>query len=188
MKAAAVIGGGASLHNFDFDRLRGLYRIGVNKSAWRAPCDAFVTMDGRFETAHSAQIMGFSGMKVSAGLVRDPIPGVVRCARGPDTGLSETWNYLHGDNSGHAALNVAVLLGFKLVYLLGFDMKNDAHWHGGYPQWRNSRMSRHREAWAAALDGCRPLLDSLGITVLNVTKPGVSALTAFPEIPLDATR
>jgi hypothetical protein len=184
--AAAIIGGGATLWRRDFAPLRGFYRIGVNKSAWSTPCEALVTLDGRFEDHYRDSIARFPGLRVSAGVAADPLPGLVRCARGPRTGLSDAWTHLNGDNSGHAALNVAVLLGFRTVYLLGFDFSDVwRHWHVGYPKSWVARAAHASGQWAADLDACAPLLAERGIAVFNVTVPGGSALRAFPEAALD---
>lgn len=42
----------------------------------------------------------------------------------------------HGNNSGYAALNLAVCLRANPIYLLGYDMKHaggKSHWHDGHP-------------------------------------------------------
>lgn len=53
-------------------------------------------------------------------------------------GLSLDWDLVHyGADSGHMALQLAVLFGARDVYLLGYDMGPDAsgkrHWFGDHP-------------------------------------------------------
>lgn len=77
-------------------------------------------------------------------------------------------------NSGHQAVNLAVLMGANPVFLLGFDMQPDGkrhHFHGNhernaltnpnaqlYRQWRTNLLQLHDEALAE------------GVEVINCTR------------------
>tara|TARA_B100000768_G_scaffold70548_1_gene67723 strand:- start:6732 stop:7808 length:1077 start_codon:yes stop_codon:yes gene_type:complete len=43
-------------------------------------------------------------------------------------------NFSHGDNSGHCGIQLALLMGYKKIYLLGFDLNNEgqSHFHHSY--------------------------------------------------------
>ena len=57
--------------------------------------------------------------------------------KGQKFGLESARDTLaHGNNSGYAAINLAVHLGAARIVLLGYDMGNDgkvSHFHEGYP-------------------------------------------------------
>ena len=50
-------------------------------------------------------------------------------------GLGLSFNdFRNGDNSGYCALQLAIVLGYKEIYLLGIDLisEESTHFHGGY--------------------------------------------------------
>lgn len=102
------------------------------------------------------------------------------------SGLSDKRNGLMtGQNSGHQAINLAVLLGARRILLLGFDMKSS----GGKTHWFGEHPTRTDESiFSAMLNNfphmVRPLA-ALGVEVINCT-PG-SALQCFPKQTLDQT-
>ncbi len=52
-----------------------------------------------------------------------------------EDGFGFVWNdFRNGINSGYCALQLAILLGYKVIYLLGIDLvvTNKTHYHGGY--------------------------------------------------------
>jgi hypothetical protein len=98
-------------------------------------------------------------------------------------GLSRVPGKVHrGGNSGYQALNLAVLLGYTTLLLVGYDMRRvdgRQHFFGPYPEQHLDRESPYHD-WVAAfrtvaMDGFR---------VVNCT-PG-SAIDAFPFGELEA--
>jgi len=90
------------------------------------------------------------------------------------------WN----NNSGAAAISLAVHLGVKKIILLGFDMSLDnnvSHWHGTHnrdkkivpPFWRHLRGFPLIAAQAK----------DLGISIINCSMQ--SAITDFPKMNID---
>lgn len=49
-------------------------------------------------------------------------------------GFGYSWNeFAHGNNSGYCGIQLAILMGYKEIYLLGFDnIVKQTHYHGGY--------------------------------------------------------
>lgn len=183
-----VIGSGPSLEGFDFGQLpKSVYRIGANKSAWLADCDALVSIDRRFHREFRKEIEAFPGDKFMSRAEDVPIPGVVYLAYERGDGLSEKLNTLKGSNSGYAAMNLAYLLGYKKIALLGFDFGwgNDSksHFHDGYT-WQSNAAHRHLRTWARAFPKAKPQLDAKGVEVINYVGPSGSAITAFETRPL----
>jgi len=194
-----IVGGGPSLKDFDFSQLRDEITIGINKAfAFFDPTIIF-SMDRRFwlwvEKASGAD--GFTpelrdrfidyrhGFKCWL----DPhnqlfTPDITRIRCHPDLLWGETLEegIGHGLNSGYAALNLAYVLGFKEIYLLGFDMKGSggrqAWFHEGYakPYVTSdsvySKMIYQFEKYAA------PRLAEMGIKVWNCSPD--SNLMCFP--------
>lgn len=92
-------------------------------------------------------------------------------------GLSMTPGKLHaGRNSGYQAINLAVLLGYTTLLLVGYDMRKvdeRPHFFGNYPQPILDRESPYHD-WI-------PIFRTIkceGFSVINCTPD--SALDAFP--------
>lgn len=182
-----VIASGPSLLGFDFSALPDGTRIGANRSAWLADCDILVTVDRNFHRKESDRIRAF-GPRAYVALPdqQPPLPGVnywsyARC----QDGLTFLPQHLAGSNSGFAAFNLAVQLGFTDIALLGFDMKWDAgrsHFHEGYNQ--RASVDRSLGTWSKAFDTAARQLVGKGITVTNFVGPMGSRVKAFPTAPL----
>jgi hypothetical protein len=182
-----VIASGPSLIGFDFDALPQGFRIGANRSAWLAKCDALVTVDRNFHRKEAERIAAFgANAYVALPDAQLPIPGATywhyaRCMEG----LSFAPQSLAGSNSGFAAFNLAVQLGYTDIALLGFDLKWDgsrSHFHEGYNQ--RASVDRNLAVWAKAFDNAARQLTGKGITVTNFVGPMGSRVKAFPTAPL----
>ena len=179
-----VIGSGPSLAGFDFDALPEGYRIGSNKSAWLANCDALVSIDKRFWREHQDQIAAFSGDKyITHNTLQDqPDHGAKIMEHDRGDGFSKDPNVIRGSNSGFAALNLAYLLGYREIALLGFDFQwsaGQSHFHDGY-YWQNKQADRHLATWQRAFD----TIDQSDVNIVNFAGPEGSRVTAFKTYPL----
>lgn len=132
-----LIGGGPSLKTFKWNMLRGKKTIAINKAIKFWPeADAMYWTDGRIWTWLQKEIKEFKGMKFT--IAPKPYTADVHLlGRGRKYGLEVSPDMLaHGNNSGYAAINLAIHLGAKRIVLLGYDMGNDgtvSHFHDGYP-------------------------------------------------------
>lgn len=182
-----VIASGPSLIGFDFDALPDGPRIGANRSAWLAKCDMLVTVDRNFHRHERARIAGFGANAHVAIPDRSlAIPGVTywHYARALP-GLAVTPQTLSGSNSGFAALNLAVQLGFKDIALLGFDFRWDgarSHFHEGYGQRKG--VDRSLGVWANAFDEAARQTRAMGVRVTNFVGPQGSRVKSYPTAPL----
>ncbi len=182
-----VIASGPSLIGFNFDALPSGFRIGANRSAWLAKCDALCTVDRNFHVKEAERIKTF-GANAHIGLF-DPPPLCPEAtywafARGLD-GLATTPKTLTGSNSGFAAFNLAVQLGYKEIALLGFDYQwhqGRSHFHEGYGQ--KAHVQRNLEGWVRAYDTAARQVRTMGVNVTNFAGPMGSRLKAFPTAPL----
>lgn len=181
--ACFVIAGGPSLAGFDFARLPAGYRIGANKSAWIAKCDALVTVDHNFHREYRDRILSFPGaVYVASDGPRQECPNATYWKHTRE-GFSWGEGRLAGSNSGFAAFNLAVLLGFTEIALLGFDFKwheDRSHFHGGY-----KKQSRHADrqlgVWVKAFDEIAPQVKA---RVTHYIGPEGTRLNVFPQRPL----
>lgn len=139
-----IIGGGPSLVNFDWSRLTGRLTVGCNSAYLLGAriCKVCVFGDGSLSNrtsfwncnkdrlaAYAAQ--GGVVFTNHPALFCDETPWlwtVRRQARGLSTTDRLGWNH----NTGSTAINLALLLGARRLYLLGFDMRpNNSrnNWH-----------------------------------------------------------
>lgn len=90
-----------------------------------------------------------------------------------------------GSNSGYKVVNIAYLLGARLIILLGFDMKKDGdrmHWHpdhGGRLQ-NNGNLNK----WKRNFGHIARDLESEGVRVVNGTRD--TALGCFERMRLES--
>lgn len=156
-KPCFIVGGGPSLRDFDWTKLKGHRTIGVNRAFERFDPSIIFSMDLRFlnwimkdkyeliedgaET--KAKFLASQAYKVWLCTYTLELPRsffLVPVVKNYFYGLhnftfSMQEGIGHGDNSGYAALNLAVCLGANPIYLLGFDCKHEngkSHWHGGH--------------------------------------------------------
>jgi hypothetical protein len=165
-KSVYILGGGPSLKNFDFSKLEGRDVIAVNKSIRDFPsAKYFITVDylflGRIDISilrnvTSSKIfvacLHFDYMEEQNGRIVDTrrngiiydlsdFDVIVKSRR--DDGLGFSFNdFRNGLNSGFCALQLAIVLGYEEIRLLGIDlciMKQQdesfkTHYHEGYNQ------------------------------------------------------
>lgn len=140
MKTCYIIGGGPSLTNFNWSLLDGHFVIAINRAYEKLPnADIIYFTDIDFWETHKANMKKLNGRLIRGtlrlGTTKDP--SVKEYKLTGATGIDTTPDCLkHGNNSVHAAINLALFhLGFDIVYLLGVDMKwkgKQTHWHDGH--------------------------------------------------------
>lgn len=185
-----IIGGGPSLKNFDFSLLRGELSIGINRAFEKFDPTIIFSMDTRFwgwiergELGEEAKkkFAEYKGFKAWLNCVNFPFPEdiyIIESAGMKELTFSLKSGIGHGNNSGYAALNLAICLGANPIYLLGFDMKGKEDkqewWHNGYPAVQQENVYRDFKSnfeWAA------PKIKHAGFKVINLNPE--SALRCF---------
>ena len=182
-----IVGGGPSLQSFDFKTLNGHDIIAVNKSIeFIDKVKYFLTMDYTFlkktdltineinnKSEHSVFILNNEHNYISQinGVFTDTrynlryedldlFDNIIISSSQTDniTGFGLTLdNFQHGNNSGYCALQLALLLGYDEIYLLGFDLnkvKNQTHFHRGYKQSLSqfdSKLNQYRSNFANSI-------------------------------------
>lgn len=155
-KAVYIIGGGTSLKGFRFANLENKDTIVINKAIYHVSNPTyFITMDYMFLKNNKESLRKHKVTKFFVGAINNPylryrdgkltdtrykmaydldmIDVLIFSKR--DKGIGLTFgDFRHGCNSGYCALQLAIALGYKEIYLLGIDLTftNDTHFHGGY--------------------------------------------------------
>ena len=155
-----VVGGGPSLNGFDFTQLNGFDTIAVNKSVEYIPNPTyFITTDYSYFVKASLPIerikqkskntyfvanMTHDYMSFQNGRIVDTRRNFIYNDLYQYTGVIESNNvdgfgsslaeFSNGGNSGHCGIQLALLLGYKKIYLLGFDLNTEGqtHFHQSY--------------------------------------------------------
>lgn len=158
MDKCFIIGGGESLVGFDFTILKDHDVIAVNNSILDAPfAKYFITMDYTFidykinknlfssfpatkyfvvainnnyiQYKNNQYIDTRNNYKYDLSLINYVVPAKHEFGIG-----NSIQNFVHGCCSGYSALQLAIVLGYTEIYLLGIDMTASAktHYHAGY--------------------------------------------------------
>ena len=193
-----IIGGGSSITDFDFDKLRPLGRLlGCNRSAFYARTDALVTLDQNWVRNDRVEIQRFVDNGGEAYIALPPNHPVVGTIKGPNVhwlyrrrnpGLPKNPCDLYGTNTGYAALCLAWVKRAQDVAMLGYDMGYGAdrqtHCHGGY-NWHNKRGDRFMANWARDFSLAAAQFDNAGVRVVNFIGEPRSRVEAFQVSSLE---
>lgn len=154
-----IIGGGASLKDFDFVKLKDKDTIAVNMAALDVPNPTYcITLDYTFLRKLERNIIKFRGLETTRVFIVDfhhpylkekggrivdtkhnliynlaDFHMIIKAYKA--TGIGFSFNdFRTGINTGYCALQLAVLLGYTKIYLLGIDLvaQERTHYHEGY--------------------------------------------------------
>lgn len=200
-KPVAIVGGGTSLKDFDFERLRGAHVLAVKGSIFSIPwADAGFGLDYPRYVEWKAKIAALQ-MRVYWAVPWDKLDemadgsgdNVTFLNRLEGGGVDESAGAIYGGGtSGYGAMQVAIHKRGKQIVLFGFD------YEGPYGSREQVGAFRHNEQfydrkraqsaenwyqWAANFAGYVPYLNQHGISVINACPQ--SAITAFQKVTLD---
>lgn len=198
-KEVYIIGGGPSLKKFDFELLSEKDTIVVNKSILDIPnANYFVTVDYTFLRKVGSPKLGgdtvakvfvaclhFDYMCEEEGIITDSRTGmkydlsafdvIIKSRRADGIGYS-LGDFRNGLNSGYCALQLAVILGYKKINLLGIDLQVDSnqaelitHYHGGYGQDPYKFAMKLEEYYVHFVGGLQRLKDETDIEVVSLS-------------------
>ena len=164
-RSVYIVGGGGTLAGFNFSRLRDLDTIAVNVAASDVPnptycitADSSVfkkVQDGEFKNVKTTWVLvtnpNHCSMKMKDGVFKNVHTGYIynllcmdMIIRNADVnGIGFSFNdFKTGYNSGFCGFQLAVLLGYTEIHLLGFDMTigKKCHYHNKY---HNHKISKH---------------------------------------------
>ena len=192
-----IICGGPSLTNFDFQRLADRDTIVVNSSLKYVPNpNWFVTVDYTFlRKFGTKQVLkhpvskifvadfSYPFIKEVNGLVVDTKFDlsyrdikdfqIVKSIKQEGMGLTFS-DFRSGKNSGYCALQLAVILGYKKIFLLGLDLNINSieptHYHGGYGEARSSFQDKLVHYFNSFRIGIAELKDKSDVQVFSCSK------------------
>lgn len=185
-----IVAGGASLIGFDWHRLHRFDVLAINMAYTVLPKAKFLWWtDFRFWEHHEMGLRRHPTGRRHAG---EPL---VKAFTYPKSSDVTVWKFTgtsgletkagcvrHGNNSGHAAINLGFHLGYDRMILLGYDMKVDqegrVHWHADHPV-SNPRPRTFEKMMTPHFDEIARELRDRGITVINANPD--SALTVFDK-------
>lgn len=185
-----VIGGGPSLRNFDPKILEGRDVIVTNEAFSMIPdAKVLVFVDiGWWQGRKQAVLDTFTGTIIGRGPYSSMYRAdkIVNVAFRSGDYWSEDPRQLGGRNSGLAAINAAVLMGARRVFLLGFDMRSVGdrnNYHILHPTSVGRQQHRYLNIFLPEMVKASQRIEALGHIVINCTPD--SALTCFPERTLE---
>lgn len=204
---AFIIGGGTSLINFDFDRLKDKDVIAINSAILNVPfAKYFITVDYTF--LYKIDLKKFSKFKAHKYFVADlhfpfmtDIDGEIRDLRlrhPYDLSLFDTVIKAHshkgigynfddfrtGLNSGFCGMQLAIALGYRKIYLLGMDFAitgDKTHYHDQYKLLRNKAFARKLEKKLIVYR--RHFTDA--IKQLKLERPDIEIISCSESSPLN---
>ena len=181
-----ILGGGKSLESFDWEVVRSELTIGCNDAYLLGSeiCSIVVFGDNKWWKVHKDRLEKFKGRVFTNCnyLQTSTIPWVNVMAR-YQWGVSNKglgWN----SNTGAAAIDLALKLGAKKVFLLGFD----CHLTEGENNWHENKLDVPNAAiYPRFSEGFQKLNKAIKIeypTVDVVNVSDVSSLEVFDKVPL----
>jgi len=208
-----IIGGGHSLLNCNPAKFKNVKTIVINKSLFFIlKADYFITMDYSFlrkintvkrkfdkSTATKFFVANFDNdyiiekngqiinSKPNKEVVWDLNQFDIIIKSRKMAGISTTWKgFRTGFNSGYCGLQLALLLGYKNIYLYGIDLNIDriTHFHGGYRQnvrTFQERLEQYYEYFKIGLEECKRLYPNVNIYSTS-KKSRLNALLKYKEI------
>lgn len=179
-----IIGGGPTVLTHNLDRLAGELTIGVNRAYDVYYPSILCALDPQFfEWAEDGAFGIFSEMRYRS------YPGTkvwVQVRKDTSVNASSVYNVenlaKNCNNSGQAAINLAIELGASPIYLIGFDLQgNPTNFHDGYP---TEASPDAYEAFRESIDRFVPeKAKEYGVEVINLSPD--SSLTIFPKANFD---
>ncbi len=179
-----IIGGGKSLERFDWDLLSKENAIGCNDAFIHGPviCKICIFGDTKWFEAHELELLHYKGVVFTNApkMYKTKLKWVWVMQR-ESSGLHTDalgWNF----STGASAINLAILLGAKRIFLLGFDM----HLSAGRNNWHQNRVDKpDPEVFAKFITGFGHVVKDLKekfpeVEVINVTDD--SSLDLFPKV------
>jgi hypothetical protein len=208
-----IVAGGTSLKEFNFSKLKGKDIIAVNKSILDVPfAKYFITMDYtfidkklkvgdkvKFEQSKATKIFIANlcpkYMSEKDGRIIDKRTNYIYKLNAFDMIIKSQYNigigwnfnqFVHGNNSGFCALQLAICLGYTNIHLLGYDLcisENDTHYHKGYkqdPQKFNEKLKKYLSNFIYTLKILK--MRRPNIKIYNYSSKGLLTFTTMKSL------
>lgn len=171
-----ILGGGASIRNFDFTRLKDKFTIVLNSTIERVDaCTGVFWTDYDWGAQNEDKLKNYDCFKFSVrkhcdNYINKGIRGIANSTvlrKGNDYGFSMDINEVCGNNSGAQAINLVANCQPYRIILLGFDMgfvNGHSHCHDEYVM---SMPSIYEELFIPSINSMANIIEKLGIPVIN---------------------
>jgi hypothetical protein len=188
-----LIGGGPSLREFDWRRLEGRRTIGCNSAFIHGPnvCHLCLFSDQPWFARYEEELFAYFKQGGCVATQCEYVPpnlSWVLCLPRTMKGLTTDGSlyYGYGGSTGASAIHLALLLGARRVFLLGYDGKlskeGDSNWHQRLVEKPNPTVYlKFNEAWYQIARTHRQIFP--GTEIYNTNRD--SAITQFPFMDLD---
>jgi len=186
-----IVGGGPSLRGYDCSDLRDRGRVVLlNDAVMFCEGDVLFSMDANWIKRSTGMINDFTGeevwLTVSDRQIHEvyarPVSHLKKMSSRVNTLSTSTDQIYCGGNAGFGVLNLALLKGARVIYLLGYDMNRGPHeqWHTSealldLPK-RKSYQSYYAR-WGQRIGEVSSLFREKGIRIINCNP--ASAVTCF---------
>lgn len=179
------MGGGPSVKDMDLLPLKHHRTIGVNDAFKLLPfIDITWFTDCQWYKWNAEALQSFGGLIVGAPRCCCNHSRVLQLRRLDSSGITTNpeqvkWN----KSSGASAINLAVLLGAKKVFLIGFDMQvkdGNHNWHTNH--FHKPRTEIYRDLFLDPFTQIAEDAEKLQVQIFNATSD--SALKIFPFVDL----
>lgn len=142
-----------------------------------------INLNTKLQRKYPLFVGSLAGMSESR-YMRDNAQGLFRIPSQYTSEIGSSFGSFHiGSNSGFAAVQLAVLLGFSRIGLLGYDgppaSGGPAHFHNEY----SAVIDPYPIEWCGYLDGHSAEFKVMGIEVINLSL--LSHLTAYTKLSLE---
>lgn len=177
-----VIGGGASLRDFDFSLIENELTIGVNK-IYRVFEPTILFFADRI-MYDEIMPLKMKSIKVAVDYTNACFDGVyyVRSAGTKGVGM-DIDNLYTGNNSGFGALNLALVLGAEPIYLLGFDyIPIDGKYHVT-DDWGKIQDSEFQDLLDTFKQEFQVISEHIDMKVINLSPK--STLKCWPKMRIE---
>lgn len=182
METVVILAGGPSLTRADVALCEqaGYPLLGINNAYQISDRLTYLyACDAKWWNKHYEHVNGCRKFS----LEETPYADVEKMENDGADGVSHEWPKLRtGGNSGYQAINLAYLLGYKKIVLLGYDMQEtngQTHWHGLHKGLNNPNHQQF-STWRASFALLAWELKKAGVRVVNATRQ--TALTCFKQM------
>ena len=188
---AVCLGGGPSLTAEDVEFVKGRADvvIAINTAFTLAPWATMLFAGDaqwwRWNTDDPARPdwRSFQGLKFT--MDRNvPYPDVVRLRMTGMNGIEwDPTGVRSGQNSGYAAINLAIHAGASTIVLLGYDLQDGPEGERNFHRQHKLDPRKKYHQWIEHFQRLPSCLEGRGIEVINSSRR--TALTCFPQVPLE---
>lgn len=174
-KEIFIVGGGPSLAGLSLSSLECKTTIAINKSIFDIPSPShFITVDYTFLSKIKSRLAEFQNIHTNKVFIANLEASYMKEKNGKIVDMRSDMTYVlndfnmivksyqtegigysfqefrTGENTGFCALQLAVLLGYKRIYLLGIDLSctGKTHYHEGYAGQRASTFKPKLDKYA----------------------------------------